>query len=125
MKHGAILIWMQDRHKGESVDAILESLDPSWRKIADRLRRLTKKTLPGVVETVKWGNVTFQMNGENLSWILAYRDHLDYGFFKGALLRSELLEGTGKRLRHIKVRSGADVDERELARLIRDAAKLL
>ncbi len=116
---------MQERHKGKTVEAIMESFDPGWRQIADGLRTLTKRTLPDVEETVKWGNITYLLNGENLAWIIAYKDHLDYGFFKGAQLKSKRLEGTGKGLRHIKVRSKEDLDEKEFARLIKDAAKLV
>ncbi len=116
---------MQERHKGKTVEAILESFDPEWRKVAEGLRRSVKKTLPGVVETVKWGNITYLLNDKNLAWIIAYKDHLDFGFFMGAQLKSQRLEGKGKGLRHIKVRSAADIDEKEFARLIRDAARLL
>ena len=110
--------------KGKSVEAILEELDPKKRAVAERLRSLVKETLPGIVETVKWGNMTYVLNGENLTWIIAYRDHLDLGFFMGARLKSQRLEGTGKGLRHVKVRTLADIDRGEFARLLKDAAKL-
>jgi hypothetical protein len=49
---------------------------------------------------------------------------VDFGFFRGAELSSKLLEGTGKGLRHIKIRSQKGVDLVELTRLLEDAAKL-
>jgi len=110
--------------KGESVELILKSLDPQRKGIAERLRSLVKKTLPDSVETVKWGNITYLLNGKNLAWILFYRDHVDFGFFMGAKLNSELLVGTGKGLRHIKVRSQSDIKESEFARLLKDASRL-
>ena len=115
---------MQDRHKGKTVQAIMDSFAPEWREVAEMLRALIKKTLPNVVETVKWGNITYLLDDKNLAWIIAYKDHLDFGFFKGAQLRSKRLEGTGKGLRHMKVRAKEDIDEKEFARLVKDAAKL-
>jgi hypothetical protein len=50
----------------------------------------------------------------------AYRDHVNVGFFFGALLNdpARLLEGTGKRGRHVKLWPGREVDSTALAQLI-------
>jgi hypothetical protein len=56
-------------------------------------------------------------------YVNAFRDHVNVGFFFGALLHdpARLLEGTGKRGRHVKLRPGREVDAAALARLV-DAA---
>ena len=56
-------------------------------------------------------------------YVNAYRDHVNVGFFFGALLKdpAHLLEGTGKRGRHVKLRPGRDVNSAALAELV-DAA---
>lgn len=113
------------RAKGKSVSAIFSKLDTQKRDLAKRLRALVKKTLPNAVETIKWGNITYLLNGKNLSWLLFYKDHVDFGFFMGAKLKSKLLEGTGKCLRHIKVRNPADINVREFKRLLKEAARLV
>ena len=115
---------LEDRNKGKTVQAIMDGFDPKRREMAEALRALIKKTLPPVVETVKWGNITYLLSGKNLAWIIAYRDHLDFGFFRGAQLKSKRLEGTGKGLRHIKVRVMDEIDEKEFSRLIKDAGKI-
>jgi hypothetical protein len=53
-------------------------------------------------------------------YVNAYRDHVNVGFFFGALLQdpARLLEGTGRRGRHVKLRPGAAVDADALARLV-------
>lgn len=53
-------------------------------------------------------------------YVAAYRDHVNVGFFLGALLEDPagLLEGTGKRGRHVKLRPGRPVDGAALARLV-------
>jgi hypothetical protein len=56
-------------------------------------------------------------------YVNAFKDHVNVGFFFGALLNdpARLLEGTGKRGRHVKLRPGRDVDSVALAQLV-DAA---
>jgi hypothetical protein len=56
-------------------------------------------------------------------YVNAFKDHVNVGFFYGALLKdpARLLEGTGKRMRHVKLRSGRDVDAAALGSLIESA----
>ena len=56
-------------------------------------------------------------------YVDAFRDHVNVGFFGGAELAdpSRLLEGTGKFMRHVKLRPGHDVDARALRKLIETA----
>jgi hypothetical protein len=77
------------------------------------------------VETVKWGSITYLLNGKASSWMIAYEDHLDLGFFTGARLRSKRLEGTGKNLRRVEVFKVDDIDEHEFRRLLKDVAKMV
>ena len=77
-----------------------------------------------MVETVKWGNITYLLGENNLAWILIYSDHVDYGFFRGAELNSQSLEGTGKGLRHIRINDDKSLNEKEIMRLLQEVAKL-
>ena len=56
-------------------------------------------------------------------YVNAFREHVNVGFFFGALLDdpARLLEGTGKRGRHVKLRPGREVDARALAQLVETA----
>jgi hypothetical protein len=56
-------------------------------------------------------------------YVKAFKDHVNVGFFFGALLKdpARLLEGTGKRGRHVKLRPGREIDTAALAQLV-DAA---
>ncbi|MEO6005060.1 MAG: DUF1801 domain-containing protein [Opitutus sp.] len=53
----------------------------------------------------------------------AFRDYVNVGFFRGAELADPngLLEGTGKLMRHVKLRPGVDVDAAALTQLIETA----
>ena len=56
-------------------------------------------------------------------YVNVFRAHVNVGFFLGAELAdpTSLLEGSGKRMRHVKVTPGADLDVAALSALI-DAA---
>jgi hypothetical protein len=56
-------------------------------------------------------------------YVNAFKDHVNVGFFFGALLTDPtgLLEGTGKRGRHVKLRPGREVDRTALAQLVQTA----
>jgi len=57
------------------------------------------------------------------AYVNAFRAHVNVGFFRGAEIADpdRLLEGTGKYMRHVKLRPGRDVDERALLKLIETA----
>lgn len=56
-------------------------------------------------------------------YVNVFKNHVNVGFFFGAELEDPagLLEGTGKRMRHVKLRPGVSVDSAALGALI-DAA---
>lgn len=56
-------------------------------------------------------------------YVNAFTSHVNVGFFLGAALKDPagLLEGTGKRMRHVKLRPDAPVDGIALRKLIQDA----
>ena len=53
-------------------------------------------------------------------YVNAFKTHANVGFFQGASLPDPagLLEGTGKRMRHVKLRPGAGLDAAALSALI-------
>ena len=57
------------------------------------------------------------------AYVNAFRDHVNVGFFRGALLAdpARLLEGTGKLGRHVKLWPGRAVDAPALAELVERA----
>ena len=59
------------------------------------------------------------------AYVNVYTSHVNVGFFYGAYLPdpAELLEGTGKHLRHVKLRPGIESDELALKTLIVAAYK--
>ena len=76
-----------------------------------------------VRELLHDGHPTACVNGAAFAYVNAFRAHVNVGFFRGAELPDPrgLLEGTGRMMRHVKLRPGEDVDAIALRGLIRTA----
>ena len=73
-----------------------------------------------VRELMHDGCATACVQDAGFGYVAVYRDHVNVGFFLGALLDdpARLLEGTGKRGRHVKLWAGRAVDSRHLEQMI-------
>ncbi|HET7400919.1 MAG TPA: DUF1801 domain-containing protein, partial [Usitatibacter sp.] len=69
------------------------------------------------------GHPTACVGDAAFGYVNAFTAHVNVGFFLGAQLPDPagLLEGTGKRMRHVKVMPGAQLDWNALAELIQAA----
>jgi len=103
------------------VDEYLSKVDPKLRRQFQKLRSIVKKALPGVSEAVKWGVPYYSLHGVGVASIADYSGHVNLYLMQGAELSSDLLEGTGKGMRHVTVKTLAEIKETEITRLIREA----
>src|SRR6476660_1040930 len=73
-----------------------------------------------VCEILHDGCPTACVGDAAFAYVNAFSGHAAVGFFHGSSLPAPagLLEGTGKRMRHVKLRPGVDLDERALEKLI-------
>ena len=76
-----------------------------------------------VRELLHDGHPTACIGDAAFGYVNAFTAHVNVGFFLGAWLDdpTELLEGTGKRMRHVKLRPGQELEPVPLAALIDDA----
>jgi hypothetical protein len=75
---------------------------------------------PDVRELIHDGCPTVCVDDAAFAYVGAFTSHVNVGFFQGASLRdpAELLQGTGQRMRHVKLRWGEPVNETALHALI-------
>src|SRR5579862_953357 len=109
-----------------TVDAYIRQHDAQWSGIARQLRALVRKEIPGVKEYVNpWKLPTFDSHGP-LGYFMIGKNHVTFGLYRATSLDDPagLLEGTGKSLRHVKVKSAEDLSKPALRALIRAAASL-
>ena len=96
------------------------------KDVVKGLRSLVKRTLAGCEEYVNpWKIPSFDSNG-TVCGFMTGKEHVTFIFLRGAALPDPggLLEGTGKFVRHVKVRTMEDVKKPALKKLIVEAAKL-
>lgn len=109
-------------------EQILEGRPPELAALARSLRALIVELHPDVVEVPRtgegvaaygWGE---KKMSESYAYLAPQRAWVNLGFYHGALLDDPagIVEGTGARIRHVKVRPGA-VDEGALRSLLVEA----
>ena len=108
------------------VDRWFAGLPTQTRGLAEELRSLVRGAGPPFTESIKWGHPNYALSG-NVCYIDSHdeKGFAYLGFFNGALLSDPtgIVEGTGKGLRHVKVRA-VDPQRDALTALVREAAAL-
>jgi hypothetical protein len=106
----AIDEWMK-RHDGE-----LGTMAREWFEVMRRCGDEVRETLHDGCPVACLGDVPF-------GYVNVFTAHVNVGFFHGTALPDpdHLLQGTGKFMRHVKLRPGTPTDAVSLSRLIRTA----
>jgi hypothetical protein len=105
--------------KPATVDAYVKTLPPQTQQIVNKLRALVAEASPEVTETFKWAQPVYEANGP-FAYIKAHKGHVNFGFWRGAAFTEPnvKLEGDGSRMRHLKITSMADIDDKVFKTLI-------
>jgi hypothetical protein len=110
-------------------DDILALAPPSLRPVCESLRRLIADKHPTNMEVV-WPALKIASYGvgprkmtEHYAYMAVQGSHINLGFYDGASLNDPtgLLEGTGKKLRHIKIRELSTAESAPVAELLRQS----
>lgn len=88
--------------------------------IARRWFEVMRECGGDVRELLHDGHPTVCVDDAAFAYVNAFRAHVNVGFFRGAELPDpeDLLVGTGRFMRHVKLRPGVDVDANALTDLI-------
>jgi hypothetical protein len=100
------------RERDEQVEHYVEKQRSPQKEIVRRLRKIILKTFP-----VPWY--------EGKLYVAALKDHVNVGFCLKGLSEKEkrLLEGSGRTMRHIKIYSLKDIDDKKVEKLLGMAGK--
>jgi hypothetical protein len=109
--------------RAAEIDAWLEGRPMELGAIARGWFTVMRGCGGDVRELMHDGLATVCVGDAPFAYVGVFKAHVNVGFFYGAELDDPagLLEGTGKRMRHVKVTPGAGVDEEALERLIKSA----
>lgn len=96
---------------------LLAMTEPGLRPVVEAARALVHAVHPETTEVVRLGDRAASYGlgpkkmTEGYAYVMPQKGHVNLGFYQGASLPDpgELLEGTGAKMRHVKLRSVADV----------------
>jgi len=109
---------------GAPVDVYFREQPPDKRVLLERLRALVDKAVPDADATIKWGVPFYQKNGRNVCSLAAFKEHVGINFFASPDVLvdpGKKLEGGGKSMRMLKVRSAQDIDSASILRWLKAA----
>ncbi|MFT3684705.1 MAG: DUF1801 domain-containing protein [Phycisphaerales bacterium] len=117
---------------GKPVASYFASLPPEQRKIAEAAHAMLLNAAPDLRHEVKWGIAQYlfpggaMMDADGFA-IYATSKSINLAVGKGGDLAKKhpLLEGTGKSMRHVKLRSLADAQSPQVAAIVKDAVALV
>ena len=93
------------------------------RAIAQRWFEVMRDCGDDVRELLHDGHPTACVGDAAFAYVNAFKAHVNVGFFRGAEIADPagLLEGTGKFMRHVKLRPDCEIDPAALRQLIETA----
>src|SRR5438552_16182370 len=110
----------------DDVDRFLEGYAPDIRDLAQQVRALIASVAPDADESLKpgWKVIWYGFGTkmpEQFAVVMPTKNHVGLGFTHGTELPDPAgkLEGTGKRMRHVKLRTAADVADPAVATMLR------
>ena len=116
----------------DEIDRFLEAYAPDIRDLTHQVRALVASVAPDADEYLKLGwKVIWYGFGpkmpDQFAVVMPTRNHVGLGFSYGSDLPDPKgkLEGSGKRMRHVKLRTAAEVSDPAIAALLRAQVALL
>ena len=98
------------------VERYVERQSSPQKEIVETLRKIIVRTFPNVNEEMKMGVPWY----EGKIYVVALKDHVNLGVcLKGLSLKEKrLLEGNGRTMRHVKIHSLKDIDDKRIENLL-------
>lgn len=115
-----IFLFPNTQKRDPAVDAWLEAHGGEVGRLARHWFSSLRNLHQDVRETLHDGHPTACVGPGAFAYVDAFKGHACVGFFHGSELKdpARLLEGTGKFMRHVKLRPGVEVDAQALAALL-------
>ena len=108
-----------------TVDGYIAGLEDWQGEIVSGVRNLILDLYPDVKESIKWAQPVFEHHGP-FAYIKAFNMAVNFGFWRGAELDDPqvLLQGSGEKMRHLKLKTNSDINDHDLMAFIRQAYQL-
>jgi hypothetical protein len=112
----------------DPIEEFFAGYSPDVQAVSRKLRAMVKSAMPQANEVLfasqnHIGYLFTESSGDRICYICPMKDYVRLGFMFGGQLPDpeQMLEGTGKRLRHVKVRTPDAASHPALERLVEAA----
>ena len=116
-----------DNRTIKEVDQYIANLPEDIQEITDSLRKIILNVSPELEEEYKWSMPNYSYKGL-ACYLQASKKHVNLGFQKGNELEEKdihnLLQGTGKTMRHIRIKKMEEIKPEVFTSLIQAAMEL-
>lgn len=111
---------------GMEIEAYVAAKAHGWQ--ADALRTLlaiVAESAPEATVAIKWGQPVIAQNGP-MMFVKPNKAHVTFGFWRGGEMKDPtgVLEGSGDKMRHLKLASTAEIRKDVLVPLVKQAVAL-
>lgn len=95
----------------------VQSISTEQVEIIESIRGSFNKSSDSLTEAIKYGGLSFLKSGSLIGGIFPYKNHISIEFSNGANFSDQqgLLEGKGKRRRHLKIYTLQDIKSKSAA----------
>ena len=107
------------------MDKFLEKIPVGHHDLIRALDDLIMRAVPALRSSIKWGNLTYRYH-QNICAIVSHKYYINLQFWNGNHLNDpqNLLTGTGKNMRHIRISNIDDLEPEYIVQLVRQAVDL-
>ena len=112
--------------KNEKVQNFLDGImmsDAEKHNSLIEMRKIVFNIYPNTGEKIMYGGILFSLNSEDFSGLFVRKNHISFEFSNGYRMKdpNQFLEGSGKFRRHLKIKTYADIENKDLAFFIKQA----
>lgn len=109
----------------KTVDEYVAGLEDWKAEIVEGVRKVILKAAPEATEVVKWAQPVYESNGP-FAYIKAFKNYVNFGFWRGIDIPDPegILEGTGEKMRHVKLSGISDIREELFEDFVKEAIRL-
>ncbi len=104
------------------IDEIL-MIDAEKHNSLIEMREIIFKIYPETDERIMYGGIMFSLDSEDFSGLFVRQKHISFEFSKGFLMKdpNQFLEGNGKFRRHLKIKTNADIKNKDVISFVKQA----
>jgi hypothetical protein len=109
----------------KAVDSYIRELEGWKGEVVSRVRQIILNAAPEANESIKWAQPVYESDGP-FAYIRAFQNTVNFGFWRGIDIKDPKgrLQGSGGKMRHVKLSSLDDIDESTFSDLIRQAIEM-